>query len=179
VIHLVGIGNPPLATLDSLSVRIARTFRESCHVRPESLDPGFAFDPVRGQYHATSLLRLLAEKAGDTRLVGVATVDLYVPIFTFVFGEAQLGGPAALLSTFRLRQEYYGLAADPDLLLERIAKEAMHELGHTYGLRHCHDWSCPMASTTAIDRLDLKGPRFCDACRHKIGSGGAPFGGPR
>lgn len=168
MIHLVGIGNPPTATLDSLAARLARAFRESCHVRDESIDPGFAFDPVRGQYHATSLLRQLVQKAGDARLLGVATVDLYVPIFTFVFGEAQLSGQAALISTFRLRQEFYGLSPDPDLLNERIAKEALHELGHTYGLRHCHDWSCPMASTTAIDRLDSKGPRFCESCRGKI-----------
>lgn len=168
MIYLVGVGSPATETLDELAARIAAALRESVHVRESPLDPAFAFDPVRSQYHATAILRQLAAHADGARLLGVASVDLYVPIFTFVFGEAQLAGHAALISTFRLRQEFYGLPSDPSLTLERLAKEALHELGHTYGLRHCHDWSCPMASSTAIDRLDLKADAYCETCRRRI-----------
>jgi archaemetzincin len=128
------------------------------------IDPEFAFDPARGQYHSTAILRHLAGVAGGDRLLGVAAVDLYVPIFTFVYGEAQLGGPAALVSTHRLRPEFYGEAANGEVVAGRLLKESLHELGHTYGLRHCQDWSCPMATSTAIERLDWKGERYCDAC---------------
>ena len=31
-------------------------------------------------------------------LLGVTAVDLYIPILTFVFGEAQIGGPCGLVS---------------------------------------------------------------------------------
>lgn len=175
MIHIVGIGGVALGALDALAAALARELRDSCRVRPAPIDPGFAFDPVRGQYHSTALLRHLAPLAphtDDTRLLGVAAVDLYVPIFTFVYGEAQLGGPAALVSTFRLRQEFYGEPPDPALAAARLLKEALHELGHTYGLRHCHDWNCPMAASTAIERLDVKGASYCRACRAALRANG-------
>jgi archaemetzincin len=169
VIHLVGIGEDvSIGALDTLSAALARELRESCKVRTEPLDPGFAYDPVRNQYHATALLRHLTSHAEKVRLLGVASVDLYVPIFTFVFGEAQVSGACALISEFRLRQTFYGLPSDPVLTKQRLLKEALHELGHTYGLRHCHDWSCPMASSTTIERLDLKNPSYCLRCWRTI-----------
>jgi archaemetzincin len=166
VIHLVGIGEGvDTATLDALAAQLARQLRESCHVRPEPIDPAFAYDPVRNQYHATSLLRQLSTLAADgVRVLGVASVDLYVPIFTFVFGEAQLGGSCALISLHRLRQSFYGLPSEPKLTAERLCKEALHELGHVCGLRHCRDWSCPMAASTTIERMDVKNAQYCAAC---------------
>jgi archaemetzincin len=169
VIHLVGIGDGiSVGALDTLSAALARELRESCKVRTEPIDPGFAYDPVRNQYHATALLRYLTTQAGDARLLGIASVDLYVPIFTFVYGEAQLAGSCALISEHRLRQTFYGLASDPELTAQRLLKESLHELGHTYGLRHCHDWSCPMASSTTIERLDLKNISYCLRCWRAI-----------
>lgn len=171
MIEIVAIGeehlHPGVEVLDALAAGIARELRISCRVRAaETIDASFAYDPVRNQHHSTAILRHLA--AGNTakghRILGVAAVDLYVPIFTFVFGEAQLGGPAALISDFRLRQEFYGEPSNPALARERLLKEALHELGHTFGLRHCHDWTCPMSATTAIERLDWKSARYCDAC---------------
>jgi archaemetzincin len=87
-----------------------------------------------------------------------------VPILTFVFGEAQLQGGCALVSTHRLHEEFYGLETREELTRERLLKEAVHELGHTFGLRHCRDWRCAMASTHAVERLDLKEAAFCPAC---------------
>lgn len=165
MIHLVGIGDVGTTVLDDLAARLARQFRESCHVHPNPIDPGFAFDPVRNQYHATSILRRLTTIATDgVRILGVASVDLYVPIFTFVFGEAQVAGPCAVISIHRLQQQFYGLPKDPALTNERLLKEALHELGHTRGLRHCQDWSCPMAASTTIERLDVKNAEYCLPC---------------
>ncbi len=169
MIHLVRIGDGiAVETVDELAAALARELRESCHVREETIDPSFAFDPVRNQYHATAILRALTSMTAGERILGIAGVDLYVPIFTFVYGEAQVSGPCAVISTVRLRQEFYGLPADRRLTAERILKEALHELGHTYGLRHCHDWSCPMASSTSIEGMDLKNRRYCLRCHGAI-----------
>jgi archaemetzincin len=89
-------------------------------------------------------------------------------VLTFVFGEAQVDGNCALVSTARLAEEFYGMPAREDLLRERLIKEAAHELGHTFGLRHCADWRCVMASSHAVERLDVKGAEFCRACRKPI-----------
>lgn len=170
MIHLVGVGQGvAVETLDSLAAGLARALGESCRVRPEPLDDRFAFDPVRRQYYATAILQELAARShGGPRLLGIAAGDLYVPIFTFVFGEAQLAGLAALVSTHRLHQEFYGLPADRDLTRDRLLKEALHELGHTFGLRHCRNWECPMAATTAVERLDAKSSRYCPSCWRAI-----------
>jgi archaemetzincin len=114
------------------------------------------------------LQRLERNADPGTRVLGVTGCDLYVPVLTFVFGEAQLDGSCALISTARLSDEFYGLPPREDLLRERVVKEAAHELGHTFGLRHCGDWHCVMASSHAVERLDVKTADFCAACRKPI-----------
>jgi len=160
----------PLLLLDELAAALARVFHVSCHVRTESLDAGFAFDRARNQYLSTAILqRLQALPCPEgARLMGITGLDLYVPVLTFVFGEAQLEGHCALVSLHRLREEFYGLPGSNDLLHERLTKEAVHELGHTFGLRHCDDWYCVMASTHAVERLDVKSAGFCPGCRRRI-----------
>ena len=111
------------------------------------------------------MARLLGDAPPDAaRVLGVAGVDLFIPVLTYVFGEAQLDGRAAVVSTFRLDNELYGLPPDPALLYARLVKEAIHELGHTYDLLHCHRNRCVMASSTYVENIDLKSERFCDRC---------------
>ena len=102
------------------------------------------------------------------RTLGVTAVDLFVPVLSFVFGEAQLGGKAALVSICRLQQEFYGLPPDDEMLTGRLLKEAVHELGHTYGLRHCDDWQCAMSSSHAVEKIDAKTPELCTRCRRAV-----------
>jgi archaemetzincin len=155
---------PPL--LAELSERLGRAF--SCRVVVQSprFDPESAFDGSRGQYRSTSLLEhLLAAPFEDgDRILGVTSVDLFIPILTFVFGEAQLGGRAAVVSTYRLDNAHYGLPASDRLLLDRLVKEATHELGHTHGLVHCRDTACVMRSSTYVEDIDVKSAQFCSAC---------------
>jgi archaemetzincin len=95
-----------------------------------------------------------------------------VPVLTFVFGEAQLDGNCAVVSMARLKEEFYGLPPREDLLHDRLVKEAAHELGHTFGLRHCGDWRCVMASSHAVERLDIKGAEFCKSCWKAVSGNG-------
>jgi archaemetzincin len=94
--------------------------------------------------------------------------DLFVPILTFVFGEAQFPGRAAIISAARLREEFYGLPPNTAKLDQRLLKEAVHEIGHTRGLAHCDDWRCVMVSSHRVERLDLKSAEFCSRCRKAI-----------
>jgi archaemetzincin len=170
-IYLQPVGDAVrLELLETLAARLAAVFGLSCRVLSVPVDPTPFFDPERGQYWATAILRELAAavEGSAVRLLGITEADLFVPVLTFVFGEAQLGGQCALVSLHRLREEFYGLPPNPALLMERAVKEAVHELGHTYGLRHCSDWRCVMASTHSVERLDLKEPQFCPACRRIV-----------
>jgi archaemetzincin len=183
-IHLIPAGlpgEPPTAAsiemLDALAAALARIFEVSIHVRTGLVEAGFAHDATRNQYMSTSILarlaalresELFAREGPGIRLLAVTALDLFVPVLTFVFGEAQLDGRCGVVSLHRLREEHYGLPPNPELLAERLAKEAAHELGHTYGLRHCDDWNCVMASTHAVERLDLKGVDFCARCARAV-----------
>jgi archaemetzincin len=159
--------------LEPLAATLARTFRAPCRIRPEPFDLSFALDAARNQYHSTAILQRL-DRASEpgVRVLGVTTCDLYVPVLTFVFGEAQLDGSCAVVSTARLHDEFYGLPPRPELLRERLVKEAAHELGHTFGLRHCADWRCVMSSSHAVERLDIKSAEFCATCRKPVSRNG-------
>jgi archaemetzincin len=160
---------PGLDLLEHLAVALARVFRAPCRIRPETVDLDFALDPFRGQYHSTAILQRMERVCDpDARVLGVAACDLYVPVLTFVFGEAQLDGKCAVVSTARLSEEFYGLPGRDELLRERLVKEAVHELGHTFGLRHCPDWRCVMTSSHAVERIDVKGADFCGRCRKSV-----------
>jgi len=168
-IGLVAIGNPRRALLDNVRPALAREFAADCHHQVLHIDPRPTYHSERNQYHSTELLQTLvrANNSGST-LLGITDVDLFIPILTFVFGEAQLGGSVAVISCHRLHQEFYGLPADDDLLRERVVKEAIHEVGHVAGLTHCDDYDCVMAASHSVEWLDLKGKSLCARCRAMV-----------
>jgi archaemetzincin len=98
----------------------------------------------------------------------VTDADLYIPILTFIFGEAQLGNTGAVVSTHRLRPEFYGMPKDHRVLQGRLLKEAIHELGHTFGLHHCPDYRCVMSASHSVERIDLKQADFCEVCADAV-----------
>ncbi len=159
-------GVPPLDLLDRLAAEAARLLGASCRIEPEPLDITFSYDELRRQAWSTAVLARLAAQphTPGSAIVGVTGLDLFVPVFTFVFGEAQVAGPAAIISTCRLRDEFYGLPSNPALLVERLMKELLHELGHTQGLRHCGDWRCVMSSAHTVERIDVRQAAFCADC---------------
>lgn len=152
--------------MERLLPALSRAMGVECAASPWQLDPGFAYDGNRNQFYSTAIVRMLAGM--PERTLGITAVDLFVPVLSFVFGEAQLGGRAALVSVCRLQQEFYGLPADDEILADRLLKEAVHELGHTCGLRHCDDWQCAMSSSHAVERIDVKTSVLCTRCRQAV-----------
>jgi archaemetzincin len=134
------------------------------------IDPAPTFDVARSQYNSTALIATLLERFGgtDDKILGVTALDLFVPVLTFVFGEAQLKGKVAVVSTRRLDDVFYGLPPNRDLFESRLLRESVHELGHTFGLIHCPDYQCVMHSSTSVEEIDLKGSDLCSECRAKI-----------
>jgi archaemetzincin len=169
-IVLVPVGTVRGDILARLAQKVGETFRSTVALQELKFDPGLAFDSYRNQYNSTLILSLLLSNANDTdaRFVGVTPYDLFVPVLTFVFGEAQLNGRAAVVSSFRLRPEYYGLRANESLLESRLEKETIHEIGHTFGLLHCSDDTCVMRSSTYAEDIDLKSDRLCTRCLFQL-----------
>jgi archaemetzincin len=166
VLQLLPIGGPHDPLLEWLRSELEEAFRIRCEIIKPPLRPDFAFHAERGQYHSSEILGRMQQYSTwrTWRVLGVTPVDLYIPILTFVFGEAQMGGKSALVSYARLQQEFYGLPADTDLLARRLLIESIHELGHTLQLHHCDDYRCVMSSSHAVEWIDLKEQTFCQDC---------------
>jgi archaemetzincin len=179
-IELQPLGDVESDVLESLCPALQETFGVTVRIRTGALAIDQFFDEHRGQYNSTAILHSLyhpdsskhrthpLRSQRDTRLVGVTRHDLFIPILTYVFGEAALGGDVAVVSYHRFRNELYGLPPDHNLLLERIRKVATHEVGHTLGLVHCLLQECVMHAASYVEELDLKGHDFCPACRNVL-----------
>ena len=158
---LAPIGDFPSELLDRLSLRTG------IPIGPAQVDPALAWNALRSQYEST---RLLAELKAlyDGEVIGATACDLFIPVLTFVFGEAEMPGRAALFSIHRLRQEFYGLPGDAELLENRALRELRHEMGHLHGLAHCPDWSCVMSSSHSVERVDNKNEGYCVNCSERL-----------
>jgi archaemetzincin len=169
LVHLLPVGTISHSLLENLRSDLAKSLRVECEIHPLSLDPAPSYHAERQQSHSSELLQRMRQlvRARDWRLLAITDVDLYIPILKYVFGEAQMGGPCAIVSAFRLRQEFYGLPQDERLLQDRLLKESVHELGHTLDLRHCEDYRCAMASSHAVEWIDLRESSWCESCYAK------------
>ena len=145
----------------------------STNVIPGKINPDIEkyFHSEREQYDAGGIISDYEDGNRKGRTILITSVDLYIPIFTFVFGLAKLNGDTGIISAHRLKNEFYGLPPDANLLKSRLIKEVIHELGHLLNLRHCNNYQCVMASSNTADDLDVKGDRFCGLCFEKIGQG--------
>ena len=172
VLMSVGMVDPDM--LGCVAEAAARQFGVDVVCEPDPLDPAPAWDQRRLQYSSSLILRQVAECSppDHSKMLAMTEVDLFIPMLSFIYGQAQLGGSAAIVSLARLRQEFYGFPAEADLLRERARKEALHELGHTVGLVHCADVGCVMALATNIRQVDLKSESFCHVCRALLGEAG-------
>ncbi|HEX4824110.1 MAG TPA: hypothetical protein VFV19_07335 [Candidatus Polarisedimenticolaceae bacterium] len=156
----IGEGDPGPGLCDPLVRHLHLELRQRVRLGFEPERPRVARDPRRGQYDSGAILEWLGTRHPEAaKVIGITDVDLFIPILTFVFGEAQLAGRAAVVSTARLA------AREPGRLAERLRKESLHELGHVYGLVHCGSPGCVMARSPGVREIDVKGETFCRDCR--------------
>lgn len=172
-IHLLNGSAIGRAAVDLTASRLSREFRYPVETSPLQVNLQDSFDPSRGQCLSTGILKQLLDVYGDRgspedKILGLVDVDLFIPVLTFVFGEAQLGGRVGLVSTFRLRNQLYGLPTNDAILGERVAKESIHEAGHLFGLVHCREFDCVMRSSTYMEEIDLKQFMLCHACSQRL-----------
>jgi archaemetzincin len=169
-INLISFGYFDKGLLDTVSDQIVMEFNMPVKAREGFLDLSEFYDPARRQYNGTTLLKKIdSDFAGDfSKTVGLFNVDLFIPILTYIFGQALLNGRAGILSVYRLSNERYGMKPDNILLADRFRKEIIHELGHMFGLIHCTDPVCVMRSGSYVEDIDQKDHTFCEKCRIKI-----------
>jgi len=171
-IVIVNHGNFEKDFLDKIVARINLEFLLPVTIEESHLDLSQYYDPMRRQYDGNSMLKDLDSHSSPPHIkrIGLFRVDLCIPILTYIFGQAPLNGKTGIASLYRLRNEQYGMKKDDDLLQERFRKVITHELGHMFGLLHCHVPHCVMRSSTYVEDLDQKSHSFCNKCRMDIRS---------
>jgi archaemetzincin len=168
-IEVISIGSIDTNLLEYLVHLLSDRFNTDVGVGPNIPIELFHADVLRKQYLSTNMLRALCDiQHFNEVLLGVAEVDLYVPSLNFVFGEADPADRVAVISLARLRPTFCGLQEDHRLFLERVGKEAVHELGHIFHLKHCTQRRCVMFFSNSLADTDLKGNEFCHRCRRYL-----------
>jgi len=155
--------------LDILRGDLEDQFACTSEVASCNIDISTHYNPSRRQYDANGILQSISSYADEnTKVLGILRVDIFVPIMTYIFGQAELSGSKGLASLYRLRNELYGLEINNSLLIERFRKVVLHEAGHLHGLIHCHNQVCIMRSSTYVEDIDQKERAFCSSCRTKL-----------
>jgi archaemetzincin len=165
-IGLIPVGEAPVFAAKVIAGHVAGYLNLGAEILAPIENPFHAFDAKRCQYNAGIILKSLEDlDAGPfEKVIAVMDVDLFVPIFTHVFGEARQGGRFAVVSLFRLKKEVDGFRPPFTLVCERAAKTAIHELGHLFDLSHCDDEHCLMHFSGDLRQLDRISFRFCRYC---------------
>jgi archaemetzincin len=166
-ITLVSVGYIEEIFLKSVVEAAGREFCLPVSIREGFIDITEFYDPTRRQYNGSKLLKEIdTHFASDTtKTIGLFSVDLFIPILTFIFGQAYLSGRTGIASYYRLSNERYGMSGDNNIVSGRFQKEVIHELGHTFGLVHCHVPTCVMRSSTYVEDIDQKDMNICNHCR--------------
>jgi archaemetzincin len=167
----IGEAQEDLALMDHVRRHLAGAFDRPVFPWNAPERPRHAYDARRRQHASGTILKWLGDIGPrDGKVLGVTDRDLFIPILTYVFGEAQLGGAAAVVSTARLGEG--AGAAGPRVLVERLAKEAVHEVGHAFGLVHCGTEGCVMSRSPAVREVDEKSSLPCAECRARLSEEG-------
>jgi archaemetzincin len=166
-IGLAPFGEVPDAALHGVAAYIRTCLDLEAHILPPFKNPNYAYDQKRGQYNAATILKAFQSMPFDdglAKVIGVMNVDLFIPIFTHVLGEANEGGRYALASLYRLGETTDRLPASMDQIIERLVKVAIHELGHLFNMAHCLNKHCLMHYSGNLADLDATSLTFCDYC---------------
>lgn len=160
IVEIVVIGEIPRKLLDGLKQKLEKTFAplvESCIVGVQLGMPPVAHNPSREQYDANIIFEhVLFRITSENKVLAITCVDLFTSSrdLNFIFGQARCPGRVALVSLYRLDPSFYKEPPNQKLFLERATKEAIHELGHTFGLGNCADQSCVMCFSNSIRDVD-------------------------
>ena len=170
-ITLISFGYFEKEILENTAEAVKHEYHCSVNIKEGHIDLGEFYDHSRRQYNGNNLLKLVDSMhfPDSLKTLGLFNVDLFIPILTFIFGQAFLGGRTGIASMYRFSNERYGISGDDQFLLDRFKKEVIHELGHTFGLIHCHNPTCVMRSSTYVEDIDQKNQQMCPSCKAEIG----------
>jgi len=165
---ILPLGDIPEIISSSVAAHLQAYLNVDVDILPPTPPPAYALDRKRLQYNAAAVIEKIEKEAvkQQAKILGIVDIDLFIPVFTHVLGEARQGGEAAVISIYRLLEGKNENTIPSSLILERAAKVALHEASHLFNLSHCMDKNCLMhfsGSLEDIDSLSFYCCRYCSA----------------
>lgn len=169
-ITLISFGYFERELLEMITKDVEREYLLPVKIREGHIDLSEFYDSSRRQYDGNKLIKEIDSMYAldNNKTLGLFNVDLFIPILTYIFGQAFLGGRSGIASIYRLSNESYGIKADKKVFIDRFRKEVIHELGHTFGLIHCSNITCVMRSSTYVEDIDQKESILCPHCKAEL-----------
>lgn len=164
--YIIPMGDIDEGLFNTIKNSLKAKFDAGCIVLESIIVPESAYDRERQQFLCSSIIEELKSCTPDrdiysTRVLGIVDVDIYAPQLNYIFGQADVRNGICVISLARLKEEFHGREANEELLKKRAIKEAMHEIGHTYGMGHCFDARCVMFFSNTLADTDYKEADFC------------------
>lgn len=168
-VEIIPLDPVPLLACEIAAANVQTILGLPSAVLPPWDQPDDAYLPNRRQYNAGRILKQLENGWHPPRLrIAVTALDLCLPILTYVFGEARIGGHLAVTSLFRLSRNPGGSRVPQALLYDRLTKVVLHEAAHALGLEHCREEGCLLCFSAGLEHLDALALTFCPVCRHDL-----------
>jgi len=167
MIYLIPMGDINLDYIQKAKFYVEEVYEEKANILGSISFPENCLNCKRNQYDAICVLEHVPYC--EDKVIGICDKDIYVEGLNFVFGVAEsINGKRGIISIKRLRESFYGKKENEEILILRIAKEIIHELGHLKGLNHCKNKRCVMAFSNSIHDTDFKDYKICDECKRRL-----------
>lgn len=166
--------------VEIVAAAVSRVLSLEWRILPGIAPPPAALDRARGQYHAGMFLEAIAGLHSESlRVIAVTSCDLFLPIFTHVYGEALVSGRAAVVSIHRIGRGPGEADRGAFPPVERTEKVTLHEILHTFGLTHCRRIECAMRPVVSLPDLDTIPLSLCPSCTHLWEQAWKDLAGPK
>jgi archaemetzincin len=171
-IVVVPMGEVDFMLVNRLASAIGPIFNRSVDILKGMKMPAEAFNVVRNQFYAQVILSKIERSKANSRekVIAVCEEDLYLPDEPYIMGWVDRLSGTAVVSLYRIRQEFYGLPEDESKIYPRLYKEAMHRIAHLFDLTECRNPKCVNYFSQIMLDIDNKSDKFCDICRRQLTS---------
>jgi len=171
---MVPLGEVDFILVNRLATNVGPVFNRSVDILKGMKVPEESYNVVRGQHYASVILNKLERVKANQRefILGLLEEDIYLPDEPYVVGHSDTVSRTAVVSLFRIRQEFYGLPEDDKKVFSRAFKQSIFHLSPLFGLTSCRNPRCVNYYSQKMFDIDTKGTKFCDICLRQLDGGG-------